>query len=360
MFMLTRKSSATPRRKISQKIETTLLLANRHACCVCQKSRIQIHHIDSNPGNNDLENLATLCTDHHDMASMQIGLTKKLQPDQVREYKRAWEGRCAADLLALARERQTYFVTLYKNPPRVRELFTGLLPNQMVKAVEIFVADISEDEPRKKAEGGFGFQSIPRKNQTTLLCLASAAQGELWPQWLPRVPGHPEDPDLPVDLSPPHGMQAFHHFDLYIQILARVITLSSPPIPLEDLYELNDEDALNAVAGSLVSFRERSYAKNVESPRSAQDQPVGRIEFRRKRGKIKHLAELPIRNMYVFSDTAAENLRNTRVCGIGVFGGAVSDTSAGNTTFRLRIVPLLIGMGGFGQSDASGWSWNIK
>ena len=360
MSMPVRRRSSNARVPIPPSVQTAILLANRHACCVYQKPRVQIHHIDGNPKNKDLINLATLCTDHHDMASMQIGLTKKLKPEQVRHYKATWERRCADDLLALARDRQSYFVTLYKNPPRVRELFVKLTPAQRTRAVDTVVANIAEEEPRKKAEGGFGFQSIPQENQVTLRCLTSAGLGELWPHWLPRVPGHPEDPDLPVDLSPPHGMQAFHHFDLYMQVLTRVLTLTSPPIPLEDLYKLINEDALHAASGCLVSFRERSYAKDVGSPRSADRQPVGRIEFRRKRGKAVHRVELPIRNMYVFSDTAAENLRNTRVCGIGVFGGAVAGTSGGTTTIRLRVVPLLIGMGGFGQSDASGWSWNIK
>jgi hypothetical protein len=48
---------------------------------------VQLHHIDSNPSNNVTENIAALCLPHHDMATMTIGLTKKLKPEEVRAYK---------------------------------------------------------------------------------------------------------------------------------------------------------------------------------------------------------------------------------------------------------------------------------
>lgn len=352
--------TAQRRPSIPAKVQSAVLLANRHACCVCQKPRVQLHHIDEDPSNNVSDNLAALCTDHHDMASMQIGLTKKLTAAQVRVYKKQWEQRCERDLLALARDREAYFCTLYKNPPRVRELFSRLDPDVRHRAVERVMALISEEEPKKAAEGGFNFQSLPRTDQKTLMCLSSAALGELWPQWLQRVPGHPEDPDLPTDLSPPYGMAAFHTFDQYVQVLVQVLSACSTPVPLEDLLKLKSESALNAMAGCLVSFRERAYGKGIASPRAAADQPTGRVLLRTKIGVVTYRTEMALRNMYVFSDTAAINLRSSRVCGIGVFGGADVKRTSGATTITLNVVPLLIGMGGFGQSDSSGWSWNLR
>lgn len=62
-----------------------------------------------------------------------------------------------------------------------------------------------------------------------------------------------------------------------------------------------------------------------------------------------------LRNMYVFSDTAALNLRSSRVCGIGVFSGATLDVVDGKKEMTLRVLPLLIGQGGLGRADAHGW-----
>ena len=80
------KPTPVQRTPIPQFIQNSVLLGNRHACFVCQKPRVQLHHIDGNPNNNDPINIAALCLDHHDMATMQMGLTKKLQPQQIRKY----------------------------------------------------------------------------------------------------------------------------------------------------------------------------------------------------------------------------------------------------------------------------------
>ena len=55
------------RTAIPAKIQGQILVANKHACCICQKPYVQIHHIDENPNNNDLSNLAVLCIDHYSL-----------------------------------------------------------------------------------------------------------------------------------------------------------------------------------------------------------------------------------------------------------------------------------------------------
>jgi len=340
--------------------QSALLIANRHACCICQKARVQIHHIDGDPSNNDLANLATLCTDHHDLASMQIGLTKKLQPDEVTRYKTTWEERCREDLLALAKDRVGYYVTLYKNPPRIRELFSSLSAAERHTAVESLLKTIAEEDRLKAADAAYQFQLTPKKDNRTHACLASAALGEFWPSWLPRVGGHPEDPDLPIDLGPPNGMEAFHCFDLYCQILVRVLMVLKPPVPLEYIREFIDPEELKPLEGRLVSFREAAIGKRIESPKVHHTHRTGTVQFRNKRRTFLYLTNMTLRNMYVFSDTSADNLRESRVCGIGVFGGAILNGKGASKEMRLRVVPLLIGLGGLGQSDASGWSWNLN
>lgn len=78
--------------QIPKPIERELLFRNQSVCCICQKSGIQIHHIDSDPANNSLANLCVLCVDHHAQASSVGTMTKGLDAPLLRKYKSEWEG----------------------------------------------------------------------------------------------------------------------------------------------------------------------------------------------------------------------------------------------------------------------------
>ncbi len=339
-------------------IASQLLLANRHACCVCQHPHVQIHHIDGNTSNNGLANLATLCLPHHNDASMQIGLTKKLQSKDIQEYKAQWETKCASDTMALARDRLRFYATVYKNPPRIRELFAALSREQRLRAIAQLQTEVAEDAEHHKTDTGFQWQAVPGDNSLTQPLMFSLRAGELWPQVLTRVDGHPLDSDYPYDLSPPHGMTAYHGFDLYCQLMTRTLVLHSPPIPLEALWSLRDADAIDRYAGCLVSFRERAIGKDIAYPSQWKNTPLGRVQFRVQRKGRVYRAQMSIKTMYVFSDTAAENLRGTKVCGIGVLEDANQARVGTKTELHVSIKPLLIGIGGLGQSIDGGW-WMI-
>jgi hypothetical protein len=190
--------------------------------------------------------------------------------------------------------------------------------------------------------------------------LDAAKKGETWPFWLPRVKSHSEDPDLPVDMGPPHGMQVYHTFDLHCQVMTQVLTAASAPVPFEYLCGFTDPEDINTFSGALVSFREAIRGKGVQSPRSSKENPTGSLQIIKRKKGLVHRANMHIRNMYVFSDTSAENLRNCRVCGIGILAGAEKVGKSGKSEIHMTILPLLVGMGGFGQSDRTGWKWNLK
>lgn len=85
-----------PKRKIiPPKIEREILFRNQSVCCICQKSNVQIHHIDGNNSNNKLSNLAVLCIEHHDSASTVSTMTRRLSSSLVRQYKFNWEAQIA-------------------------------------------------------------------------------------------------------------------------------------------------------------------------------------------------------------------------------------------------------------------------
>ncbi len=242
---------AKNRPPIPPKIASSLLMANRHACCVCQDHRVQIHHIDDDATNNVLENLAALCLPHHDQATMTAGLSRKLKAEDIRKYKQQWEAKCAADVQALSRDRLRFYATVYKNPPRIRELFGGLSSNERLAAISQLTNEINEDIEHQRKDKGFQWQANPGDNDLTKALMFSLRNGELWPRVLHRVEGHPDDPDYPIDMSPPNGMTTFHGFDLYCQLMVRTICILHPPIALESLWALGNEQQIDHFLAAL-------------------------------------------------------------------------------------------------------------
>lgn len=83
------------RSKIPQRTESLLMFDNEHTCCICNEKGkdVQIHHIDGNHNNNNVENLVVLCLDCHSKVTGNRGLGKKFSELEVRQYKKNWEFR---------------------------------------------------------------------------------------------------------------------------------------------------------------------------------------------------------------------------------------------------------------------------
>ena len=58
-----RKNRVTIPKDIADKV----MFNHNNTCCVCRipNKETQIHHIDENPANNDIDNLAVLCLECH-------------------------------------------------------------------------------------------------------------------------------------------------------------------------------------------------------------------------------------------------------------------------------------------------------
>ena len=337
-------TKSTKRVPIPQGVQGSVLLANRHACCVCQKPRVQLHHIDGNPTNNDPANIAALCGDHHDMASMVIGLTKKLQPSQVRDYKAKWEQKCRDDIQALSRKRFTFYYCIYKNPPRILEAYLNMDPNERRAAVSRIRMKLLAEQGPKTKDKLFGLNAVPEVNEPTLQALKSIDDGEGYPSYLGKYAPHPADANYSVDFSTQEAMMAFHKYDLWCQIAAQTLAEARGTIPLEDLYKCGTEEALDDFSGSLVTFRLSIRGKNVRIPRLWNETPVGTISGKATYAGKTIRIRMQIRTMYVFSDTAAINLSNGRISGLGVFGGAARNDF---NEMEFTIVPMILGTGGW-------------
>jgi hypothetical protein len=78
---------------IHREIEHIILYKSARTCCVCrgQGKPLHIHHIDGDPSNNSLENLAFLCTLCHDEAHTIHKLSKNLTAKRLKDFKQSWE-----------------------------------------------------------------------------------------------------------------------------------------------------------------------------------------------------------------------------------------------------------------------------
>lgn len=75
-----------------------VLFASDRTCCICRKAgkRVQIHHIDDDPSNNEAANLAVLCFECHGETQVTGGFGRQLDAHQVRLYRDDWHRIVAA------------------------------------------------------------------------------------------------------------------------------------------------------------------------------------------------------------------------------------------------------------------------
>jgi hypothetical protein len=82
------------RAHLPQGIETAVLKTSRRRCCICfglhgdqSVKRGQIAHLDRNPNNNNVENLAFLCAPCHEEYDSRTSQTKGFTIREVKEYR---------------------------------------------------------------------------------------------------------------------------------------------------------------------------------------------------------------------------------------------------------------------------------
>jgi|GEM_PF-5327727 len=70
-------------------IQNTAIVQQGMTCCVCSTEgrRIQVHHIDGNNSNNELDNLAIVCTICHGNTLLKGDFNRKLTPALVRMFR---------------------------------------------------------------------------------------------------------------------------------------------------------------------------------------------------------------------------------------------------------------------------------
>ncbi len=78
--------------EIPDDIAAEILFLSDRTCCICSTrgKAVQIHHIDENPSNNSIDNLAVLCLECHNETMINGGFGRKLNANQIIKYRKEW------------------------------------------------------------------------------------------------------------------------------------------------------------------------------------------------------------------------------------------------------------------------------
>jgi len=81
-----------PRTPIPDDISAEVMFLHDRTCCVCHQRElaVQIHHIDEDPTNHTVSNLAVLCLEHHEQTQVRGGFAKKLKAADVVRSRDDW------------------------------------------------------------------------------------------------------------------------------------------------------------------------------------------------------------------------------------------------------------------------------
>lgn len=72
-----------------------VMFVSDSTCCVCRErgKAVQVHHVDEDPSNNTLANLAVLCLECHHQTQLSGGFGRKLNAELVLNYREEWSAR---------------------------------------------------------------------------------------------------------------------------------------------------------------------------------------------------------------------------------------------------------------------------
>lgn len=327
-----------------QALRQSILIRNRHACCVCGAGGVQVHHINGDNSDNRPENLATLCLRHHDEATAPRGLTARLGPDHIRKYKAQWEDDCRKRVERLARGRTAFFMVDYKNAQRIRQLYSQLTQAARHEAYHILQCEFQQ-ESRLRSAQGFDISMEPTTawSPTVESLLEEVKSGTTHPVVFRGAKGHPKDPLYPVGFD---AIPAFVLYDIWCQIMVRALIACRECFDLDDVAKLDHpKDA--ELKGRLVSF-EAQLQGDVQPPDHWREHPVSVTVLTRETEASIWRSELSLKTHYVYSDTAISALSDGVETGLlfirNVLDEQVGD--GGRRDVRFSCTPLIIGDGG--------------
>ena len=332
------------RKSIPPSLRTELLLANRHACCICGKSDIQIHHIDFDPTNNQWENLSILCLEHHDRATAPKGFTASLTQQQIKDYKGKWEYECRELSHKIARSKTAFFMVDYKNAERIRQLYAQLDNSELRKAYLLIRNEFIEED-KLRQEQGFDCSIEPNTswNKYVASLVEEIKTGTPHPIMFENSEMHPLDPYYPI--GPVFADPAKAFYDIWCQIMIRCLLICRKTFDIENLMKLDNPLDLD-LSGSLIVYEGNLIGK-VVAPNEYKETPVTHTVLRCIDSSTSWLTKLSIKTHYVYSETAAESLSKGRSNGVLMLRSIDSvRKTIKSKLVKLSCTPLIMGSGG--------------
>lgn len=332
------------RKNIPPALRSSVLLDNQHACCICGKGGVQIHHIDSDPLNNDSMNLAVLCMDHHGEATAPKGLTAKLNPEEIAKYKDRWEKACRDRIQKAARARNAFFMVDYKNAERIRQLFSQLSSVEYEYSFQCLSSELKEESQLRKQQGyDISIEPTIIWSSNVECLLPSIRKGEPHPQIFNGLKGHPKDSLLPS--APPFSDVRISLFDIWCQLMVRALVAVRKPYIMTDLLLL--EAPLNCgLSGNLVAFN--GYLKgSIAPPDEWRNVPVSETTLSVSNDMSILSTRLILKTHYIYSITGATCLEGGRSSGLLMLRSIDSvEQRNGKREITYSCTPLIIGSGG--------------
>lgn len=86
------RRGAKRRTPVPADVSAKAMFLSDRTCCVCREpgKPVQIHHVDEDPSNHTLKNLAVLCLDCHTLTMIKGGFHRRLGTEQVLLYRDDW------------------------------------------------------------------------------------------------------------------------------------------------------------------------------------------------------------------------------------------------------------------------------
>jgi hypothetical protein len=235
----------------------------------------------------------------------------------------------------------------YKNADRLRQLFSQLSQNEYLHAYRLLTAQFKEEEVWRKQQG-FDVSLEPNTswNPVVQQLLEYVRLGEVHPSYFQGCEGHPLDP-LYVRGFSEDGSANFAYYDVWCQIMARVVLAARGSYDIEDLMKLEDLSA-PSLEGKLVSFFGRLRG-DVAFPDQYVQQPLSKTTLRVKGDGQVWKTHMELKTHYVYSVTATGSLSRGWGNGLIIMRGINEAKVRG----KIRVVefhctPLIIGCGGGG------------
>jgi hypothetical protein len=304
---------------------------------------VQIHHINGDSSDNSWENLAILCHPHHDKATAPRGLTAQLKPEEIVRYKKDWEEKCKVLSHNLARGRTAFFMVDYKNAERIRQLYSQLTRADLEKSYKMLKAELIEEYSLRK-EQGFLISLEPTTSWSPLVerLVEEIKTGNPHPSIFNNSPTHPKDPYYP--LGPVFANPAKPIYDIWCQIMIRVLIISKGTYDLENLAELSEPELLS-ISGSLVTFYGK-FKGNAYEPAEYIKRPSSQTLMTYVGKKSTWESLINIKTHYVYSDTAAYSLSHNHLSGVLLFR-SIEEIKKLKSKKKISFScsPLIIGVG---------------